>query len=60
MTGREVAELINSQYYPVGIFSYTLDASLLKLASGVYIYKLDVSKDNNAVYSQIKKMVLVK
>lgn len=60
MAGREVAELINSQHYPVGIFSYTLDATLLNLASGVYIYKLDVTKDNNMVYSQIKKMVLVK
>lgn len=60
ISGREAAKLINSQYYPIGIFSYTLDASLLNLASGVYLYKLDVSRDNNSVYSEIKKMVLVK
>jgi len=60
IAGREVAQLINSQYYAVGIFSYTLDANLLNLSSGVYLYKLDVSQDNNSVYSEIKKMVLVK
>lgn len=60
VSGREVAKLINSQYYPIGIFSYTLDASMLNLASGVYLYKLDVSRENNSVYSEIKKMVLVK
>lgn len=60
VSGREVANLINSQYYPIGIFSYTLDASALNLASGVYLYKLDVSSENNSVYSEIKKMVLIK
>jgi hypothetical protein len=60
VSGREVAKLINSQYYPIGIFSYTLDASSLNLASGVYLYKLDVSSENNSVYSEIKKMVLIK
>jgi len=60
VSGREVAKLISSQYYPVGIFSYTLDASTLNLASGVYLYKLDVSRENNSVYSEIKKMVLIK
>jgi len=60
LTGREVAKLINSAYYPIGIFSYTLDASFYNLASGVYMYKIDVSRENNAVYSEIKKMVLVK
>jgi len=60
VSGREVAKLISSQYYPIGIFSYTLDASTLNLASGVYLYKLDVSRENNSVYSEIKKMVLIK
>jgi len=58
--GREVAQLINSQYYAIGIFTYSLDANLLNMSSGVYFYKLDVSKDNNSVYSEIKKMVLIK
>ena len=58
--GREVARLINSQYYPIGIFSYTMDANVYNLSSGVYFYKLDVSRENNSVYSEIKKMVLIK
>ncbi|MBZ0202099.1 MAG: T9SS type A sorting domain-containing protein [Ignavibacteria bacterium] len=60
ITGREIAILINSNYYPIGIFSYNLDANSLNLASGVYLYKLDVNRDNKSVYSEIKKMVLVK
>jgi hypothetical protein len=60
MTGREVATLINNSYYAIGIFSYTLDASVYNLASGVYLYKLDVNRDNKRIYSEIKKMVLVK
>lgn len=60
VSGREVAELIGNRYYNIGIFSYSFDAAAFSLASGVYFYKLDVTKDNNSVYSQIKKMVLVK
>jgi hypothetical protein len=60
VTGREIAKLINNQYYAVGFFSVNLDASALNLASGVYLYKLEVTKDNNSVYSEIKKMVLIK
>ncbi|HAX48263.1 MAG TPA: M12 family metallo-peptidase [Ignavibacteria bacterium] len=60
VAGREVAQLINSKYYETGIYSFTLDANLLNLSSGVYLYRLDVSKDNNSVYSEIKKMVLIK
>ena len=60
VTGREIASLINNQYYSVGFFSVTLDATALNLASGLYLYKLDVKRDNNSVYSEIKKMVLIK
>ncbi len=60
VTGREIATLINNSYYAIGIFSYSLDASIYNLASGVYLYKLDVNRDNKRVYSEIKKMVLVK
>lgn len=60
ITGREVAILISSNYYPIGIFSYNLDANSLNLASGVYLYKLEVTKDSKSVYSEIKKMVLIK
>ena len=60
VTGREVAKLINNRFYSIGIFSYNMDASLYNLSSGVYLYKLDVVNNNNPVYSEIKKMVLVK
>jgi hypothetical protein len=60
LTGREIAILISSRHYPVGIFTYTLDASGYNLASGVYLYKLDVNKNDKSVYSEIKKMVFVK
>jgi len=30
------------------------------MASGVYFYRLDVNNDNKKIYTQIKKMVLVK
>ncbi len=60
VTGREIAILISNSHYPIGIFSYNLDANSLNLASGVYLYKLEVNKDNKSVYSEIKKMVLIK
>ena len=60
LLGREVTRFINNQYYPVGIFTRTLDASRYSLASGVYLYKLDVNKSGKLLYSQIKKMVLIK
>ncbi|MCI0449965.1 MAG: M12 family metallo-peptidase [Chlorobi bacterium] len=60
LLGREVTRLIDNNYYPIGIFTSRLDASDLSLASGVYLYKLDVNKSGRLLYSQIKKMVLVK
>jgi hypothetical protein len=60
LLGREIATLINNNHYPIGIFTYNFDATAYNLASGVYLYKMDVNKDNKTVYSQIKKMVLVK
>ncbi len=60
VTGREVAVLLNSKFYEKGVFNYTLDASYYKMASGVYFYRLDVNNDNKNIYTQIKKMVLVK
>jgi hypothetical protein len=37
-----------------------MDANEHRLASGVYLYRLDVVNGNKNVYSQIKKMVLIK
>lgn len=60
ITGKLVADLTENKYYPVGIFSVELDAAKLNLSSGVYLYRIDVTRDNQNVYSEIKKMVLVK
>jgi hypothetical protein len=58
LTGRELAVLINSKYYPAGIYSYYLNSNLYPMASGVYFYKLDLS--GSAHYSESRKMVLIK
>jgi hypothetical protein len=60
VTGREVSVLVNNVYYNAGVFSSSFDASAFGLASGVYFYRLDVNRDNRNIYSEIKKMVLVK
>jgi hypothetical protein len=60
ITGREVTRLLNNQFYNVGIFTLSLDANKYKLASGVYLYRLNVNNNNKSVYSEIKKMVLIK
>lgn len=58
--GREVSVLVNNVYYNAGVFSSSFDAGSRGLASGVYFYRLDVNRDNRSIYSEIKKMVLVK
>lgn len=60
ITGREVAKLINNQFYNAGIYKSYFNTGEHNLASGVYLYKMDVIKNNSNKYSQIKKMVLVK
>jgi hypothetical protein len=60
LTGREVVKLLNNQFYTKGIYGYTIDANLYKMASGVYFYKIQVNHENKNVYSEVKKMVLIK
>jgi hypothetical protein len=60
ITGREVARLLNNKYYNAGLFTVFMDAGLYELASGVYFYRLDVINGDKNIYSQIKKMVLIK
>ncbi len=50
--GREIAELVN-ETKPAGFYKITFDAS--KLASGVYIYRIEAGE-----FVQSRKMVLVK
>lgn len=60
VTGRTVARLVNGQYYSIGTYNYLFDAAQYNIASGIYFYKLYVIKQSNQVYSQVKKMVLIK
>lgn len=60
ITGQEVTRLINNKFYNAGVFSAYFDASLYNLASGVYLYRIDVANGGVNKYSEIKKMVLVK
>ena len=58
--GRQIAQLIDGLSYPVGIYSYSLDANQYNMASGVYFYRMDVTVQTKPAYSEIKKMVLIK
>ncbi len=60
ITGRLVGKLLDNAYYAVGVFDVNFDANAYNLASGVYLYRLDVNGGGKSVYSQIKKMVLIK
>ncbi|MCX7878433.1 MAG: M12 family metallo-peptidase [Ignavibacteria bacterium] len=51
VTGREVAELINDRYYNAGTFSYIFNVNEFNLSSGVYFYRLDVTRENKKVYT---------
>jgi len=60
VVGRVVAKLVNGQLYNEGVFSYNFDATKFNLASGVYLYKLDINSGGNNVFSSVKKMVYLK
>jgi len=55
--GREVANLVNEQQEP-GYYQKTFDAS--RYASGIYIYRLVATDENNRQHVFQKKMILVK
>lgn len=62
ITGREIVSLINNQTYSAGTYDYQFNSAGLNLSSGVYFYRVYAQKtdDNSVVFSDIKKMVLVK
>ena len=55
--GKEVSNLVNSR---MNAGSYTVDFNGANLNSGVYFYKLEVAGENGQVYSDMKKLMLVK
>jgi hypothetical protein len=60
ITGREVARLVENKFFNSGIYSQVVDADIYNMASGVYLYRINVTHDSKKVYSEIKKMVLIK
>ncbi|MBX7046050.1 MAG: T9SS type A sorting domain-containing protein [Ignavibacteria bacterium] len=59
--GKEVANLVNANNYPVGFYDINFDASVFNLPSGVYYYKMTAVPVNGAsAFTQVKKMILIK
>ncbi len=58
VTGRLVRTLLQNETRGLGVHSVQFDAS--NLASGTYMYSLQVFNDNGASYTQTKKMTLIK
>lgn len=60
ITGEKIAKLINEEK-KAGYYTYDLNAHELKLASGIYIYRLISSnKSKDDKYINVKKMVYIK
>lgn len=57
MLGKEVSELVNGNY---ARGEYVADFNALGLSSGIYMYKIDVKGINGNIFSDIRKMTLVK
>lgn len=60
ITGRNIGTVIDEQFYPVGFHKYFFEANDYNLASGTYFYRLTVKQNNQKVFSEIKKMILIK
>jgi hypothetical protein len=57
MPGTEVAELVN-ETKPAGYYEMTFDAS--KLSSGVYVYRIIALRGESMLFSESKRMILLK
>ncbi|RPI17183.1 MAG: T9SS C-terminal target domain-containing protein [Ignavibacteriae bacterium] len=57
LLGREIQTLVN-EYREQGEYSTMFNSG--NLASGIYIYKLTAVQNNNTVFSEVKKMILLK
>lgn len=59
VTGEKVGTIINSEL-EAGYYSTEVNASVLNLASGVYIYRMSATGLNNQNFMQVKKLMLTK
>jgi hypothetical protein len=57
MPGTEVAELVN-ETKPAGYYEMTFDAS--KLSSGVYVYRIIALRGESMLFTDSKRLILVK
>ena len=56
--GELAADLINNQIFEAGFHEVTFDGN--KLASGVYLYKLQTTSSGRQPFNEVKKMILLK
>ncbi len=59
MLGREAATLVNEEKQ-AGKYNVELDAGKYKLSSGVYFVRMEVTAKNKILFSQTKKLLLLK
>jgi len=59
LTGEIIAVLIDEEK-DIGFHSFEIDASKLNLSSGVYIYQIIASGSNGKIFTDSKKMMLLK
>lgn len=61
ISGREIAVLLNSQFYSKGYKNVIFNSAPYNLSSGVYFYKLVASASGTGnIFSEVKKMILMK
>lgn len=61
LSGSEVATLVNEEKAP-GFYEVKWDgrgSNGKQVASAIYLYKLEIAKDNNQYFSKTKKMILM-
>ncbi len=59
ITGERIATIINNEL-SAGYYTLDINASALNLASGVYIYRMNATGQNNQNFVQVKKLMLTK
>lgn len=59
ITGEKIATLINSDL-SAGYYTAEVNAGVLNLASGIYIYRMVASGGTNQSFTQVKKLMLTK
>ncbi len=59
LIGEKVAELVNKEQAS-GYYSYHLNTNGMNLTTGVYLYKLTAVSKTNEIFSQSKKLLLIK